>query len=71
MALKQTSWAHGNAVQVEGHAHSVTYRGFWATITPQLGSGQLASGVWAHLPIPTPVIQNGTRLKAHEGLIRF
>ncbi len=67
MSIKEASWVHGTSVQLESSSWSALRRGFWTTIRP---SNESQSG-WVHFAIPTPVIIEGTRLKAGSALIRF
>jgi hypothetical protein len=67
MSIKQAAWTHGLGVELESSSWSALRQGFYTTVRP---SNEGASG-WVHFVIPTPVIVDGTRLKAESALIRF
>lgn len=67
MSIKEAAWTHGVSVQLESASWSALRQGFWTTVRP---SNESRFG-WVHFAIPTPVIIEGTRLKAGSALIRF
>jgi len=69
MSIKQAAWIHGTSVQLENSSWSnlALRQGFFTTLRP---SNESTSG-WVHFAIPTPVIVNDARLRAHSALIRF
>ena len=54
-------------VELESTSWSALRQGFFTTVTP---SNEGTFG-WVHFVIPTPVIVDGTRLKAKSAMIRF
>ncbi|KAH8645876.1 hypothetical protein BGZ60DRAFT_438428 [Tricladium varicosporioides] len=67
MSIKQAAWTHGLGVELESSSWSALRQGFFTTVRP---SNESISG-WVHFVIPTPVIVDGTRLKAESAMIRF
>jgi hypothetical protein len=67
MSIKQASWTHGLGVELESSSWSALRQGFFTTVRP---SNEGTFG-WVHFVIPTPVIVDGTRLKAQSAMIRF
>ncbi len=65
--IKHASWIHGTVVELENSSWSAFRQGFYTTVRP---SNETTSG-WVHFPIPTPVIVDGTRLKAQSAMVRF
>jgi hypothetical protein len=66
MSIKQAAWAHGVAVELETSTWKAFRQGFYMTVTPDAPSGG-----WLHIPIPTPVILDGARLRAVSALGRL
>ncbi|KAH7307933.1 hypothetical protein BKA65DRAFT_520315 [Rhexocercosporidium sp. MPI-PUGE-AT-0058] len=67
MSIKQAAWTHGLGVELESRSWSALRQGFFTTVRP---SNEGTFG-WVHFVIPTPVIVDGTRLKAESAMIRF
>ncbi|KAF9082269.1 hypothetical protein BGX29_003969, partial [Mortierella sp. GBA35] len=67
MSIKQAAWTHGLGVELESRSWNALRQGFFTTVTP---SNEGTFG-WVHFVIPTPVIVDGTRLKAESAMIRF
>ncbi|KAG0043903.1 hypothetical protein BGZ89_006273, partial [Linnemannia elongata] len=67
MSIKQAAWTHGLGVELESRSWTALRQGFFTTVTP---STEGTFG-WVHFVIPTPVIVDGTRLKAESAMIRF
>jgi hypothetical protein len=67
MSIKQAAWTHGLGIELESSSWSALRQGFYTTVRP---SNQGTSG-WVHFVIPTPVIVDGTRLKAESAMARF
>ncbi|KAG4427663.1 hypothetical protein IFR05_016854 [Cadophora sp. M221] len=67
MSIKQAAWTHGLGVELESRSWSALRQGFFTTVRP---SDEGTFG-WVHFVIPTPVIVDGTRLKAESAMIRF
>jgi len=67
MSIKQASWTHGLGIELESRSWSALRQGFFTTVRP---SNEGTFG-WVHFVIPTPVIVDGTRLKAESAMIRF
>jgi hypothetical protein len=67
MSIKHAAWTHGLGVELESRSWSALRQGFYTTVRP---SNESTSG-WVHFVIPTPVIVDGTRLKAESAMIRF
>lgn len=67
MSIKQAAWTHGLGVVLESRSWNALRQGFFTTVTP---SNEGTFG-WVHFVIPTPVIVDGTRLKAESAMIRF
>ncbi|KAH8784383.1 hypothetical protein BGZ57DRAFT_925379 [Hyaloscypha finlandica] len=67
MSIKQAAWTHGLGVELESSSWSALRQGFYTTVRP---SNEATFG-WVHFVIPTPVILDGTRLKAESAMIRF
>ncbi|KAH8588711.1 hypothetical protein B0O99DRAFT_638420 [Bisporella sp. PMI_857] len=65
--IKQAAWTHGIGVELESRSWSALRQGFYTTVRP---SNEGTFG-WVHFAIPTPVIVDGTRLKAASAMIRF
>ena len=67
MAIKHAAWTHGLGIELESRSWSALRQGFYTTVRP---SNEGGFG-WVHFVIPTPVIVDGTRLKAESAMIRF
>ncbi|KAI9778813.1 MAG: hypothetical protein M1839_007903 [Geoglossum umbratile] len=67
MSIKQAAWTHGLGVELESPSWTALRQGFYTTVRP---SNESTFG-WVHFVIPTPVIVDGTRLKAGSSLVRF
>jgi hypothetical protein len=66
--LAHAGWVHGSGVQIEvpSALASVTRFAFFTRVVGNPGTSN-----WLHLAVPTPVIVEGTRLRAGSVLIRF
>ncbi|EHL00527.1 hypothetical protein M7I_3615 [Glarea lozoyensis 74030] len=67
MAIKQAAWTHGLGVELEFSSWTAFRQGFFTTVRP---SAESKFG-WVHFVIPTPVIVDGTRLRAESAMVRF
>ncbi|KAH8645879.1 hypothetical protein BGZ60DRAFT_570848 [Tricladium varicosporioides] len=67
MSIKHAAWTHGLGIELESVSWTALRQGFFTTVRP---SNEGIFG-WVHFVIPTPVIVDGTRLKAESAMIRF
>ncbi|KAG0086175.1 hypothetical protein BGZ93_007282 [Podila epicladia] len=67
MSIKHAAWTHGVGIELETRSWTALRQGFFSTVTPSYEG----SFGWVHFVIPTPVIVDGTRLKAESAMIRF
>jgi hypothetical protein len=65
--IKHAAWTHGLGIELESRSWTALRQGFYTTVTP---SNEGTFG-WVHFVIPTPVIVDGTRLKAELAMVRF
>jgi hypothetical protein len=67
-AVSYASWIHGNGMQVEYPDRVVRLEhDGWGTVV----EGKPGTANWFHFVIPTPVIVNDVRLRAHSILLSF
>lgn len=70
--LKYASWVHGNALVEELPQGILKRHWAWGTELQFIfGPGESPVGTWCHLPIPTPVILNDSRLKVQTLFLLF
>jgi hypothetical protein len=67
MSIKHAAWIHGTAVVLEESSWSALRQSFFTVVRP---SKEATSG-WVYFPVPTPVIVDGTRLRAESAMVRF
>ena len=70
--IKHASWAHGNAVVPELQSGLLIRHWGWGTqMQFTFALNQSPQPAWCHIPIPTPVIVDGVRLRVQTLFLLF
>jgi hypothetical protein len=70
--LKHASWIHGNAMHVEDTSFVNVRRMGWGTeLLHTFPQNFTPPGSWCHIPIPTPVILDGARVRVQTLFLLF